>query len=323
MKKTLYALALLFLNQTHAQTPDLNYGTKDKVASHVCSTPVYYSKSSGVLTELSTWGNKPDGSGSAPGSFTGDQIFKVRNREGKVQLQSNWEVSNVDIGDNITLCLEANTLTIKEGSIFYNTSGKLQGSPLASIVTNNKEKSVVISLDASEPGKTNALKDLKIRNVASVDARSISFGSDIHIVRNLELSGGDLILSTYNIYLKSANSLLAPGLEKNAANIFYNGNGRFVIEQLNADGKRVYGLIAQPYTESSPANEEMSDSREDQLPAIGFLRSKSNVFNEPAFKLDSQLLLTGKCMIADDIRLFLNRKFLDLYTKTNGEKLYC
>jgi hypothetical protein len=57
---------------------------------------VFYSKPAGDLTELSVWGNQPDGSGNAPVSFeTMNTTYFVQNRT-EVALTDDWTVSGVN-----------------------------------------------------------------------------------------------------------------------------------------------------------------------------------------------------------------------------------
>ncbi|MEI9917741.1 MAG: PA14 domain-containing protein [Bacteroidota bacterium] len=70
----------------------------------------FYSKSTGDLNVLSTWGTGATGTGTAPTSFTSDfQVFNVANRTGETILSAPWVVSGksskVVVGTNITLTL--------------------------------------------------------------------------------------------------------------------------------------------------------------------------------------------------------------------------
>ncbi len=68
----------------------------------------YYSKSSGNLNTLSTWGTNTDGSGTAPANFTNDyQIFNIRNNAAPT-ISANWTVSGsgsrVIVGNGTDAC---------------------------------------------------------------------------------------------------------------------------------------------------------------------------------------------------------------------------
>jgi Secretion system C-terminal sorting domain len=75
---------------------DDGMGIDDFTLTVVDPTPVlFYSKSAGNLTALSTWGDDPSGSGAAPANFTNPfQEFNVVNRA-STTLNANWTVSGV------------------------------------------------------------------------------------------------------------------------------------------------------------------------------------------------------------------------------------
>jgi gliding motility-associated-like protein len=82
----------------------------------------YYSKSSGNLELLSTWGQNTDGSGAAPINFTSnDQVFNVRNNA-TLTIGANWTVSGINsmiiIGDGTNPC----TLTIPGALVLTGTT---------------------------------------------------------------------------------------------------------------------------------------------------------------------------------------------------------
>lgn len=57
------------------------------------STAYYYSKSTGNLTDLATWGTATDGTGTAPADFTSNnQTFEIRNRT-TATIAADWAVS--------------------------------------------------------------------------------------------------------------------------------------------------------------------------------------------------------------------------------------
>ncbi|MBN2485258.1 MAG: DUF2341 domain-containing protein, partial [Bacteroidales bacterium] len=69
----------------------------------------YYSKSTGALNLLATWGQNPDGSGAQPPNFTtANQVFNVRNNAAPT-ISASWTVSGagsrVIIGDGTNACV--------------------------------------------------------------------------------------------------------------------------------------------------------------------------------------------------------------------------
>jgi PKD repeat protein len=78
------------------------------ILTSVVSATTYYSKSSGALTAVGTWGTNTDGTGTAPANFTAvNQIFNIRN-VAAVTLTAAWTVSGagsgVTVGDGTTAC---------------------------------------------------------------------------------------------------------------------------------------------------------------------------------------------------------------------------
>lgn len=105
----------LFIRWTDLDATDNDdgMGINDFTLTVVDPTPiVFYSKPSGNLSDLSTWGDDPSGSGSAPTNFTDHfQEFNLVNRTTST-LNSNWVVSGVNskviVGDGTSSA----TLTI-------------------------------------------------------------------------------------------------------------------------------------------------------------------------------------------------------------------
>ncbi len=76
------------------------------VAKNIFNLPVWYSKSTGSLNDLATWGSNIDGSGNSPTSFTADyQVFTIVNNPSPT-ITANWTISGKNtrliIGDGIT-----------------------------------------------------------------------------------------------------------------------------------------------------------------------------------------------------------------------------
>jgi predicted esterase len=94
----------------------------DTLLYRTSATPVsYYSKASGDLNDVATWGTASNGGGTAPINFTDAyQYFYISNRTGTTTLSAPWAVtgagSKVILGSNLTLTLnEALTGTLEAG----------------------------------------------------------------------------------------------------------------------------------------------------------------------------------------------------------------
>lgn len=101
----------------------------------------YYSKATGDLNVLSTWGSNPDGSGTIPSSFTNNyQFFNIANRS-SATLTNSWTVSGtssrVIVGDNITFSQNA----VMNAKLYANAGSVIN--------LNNSSLPQLITLDAT------------------------------------------------------------------------------------------------------------------------------------------------------------------------------
>lgn len=139
----------------------------------------FYSKSTGNLSDLSTWGLALDGSGLAPSSFVDSGFtFYLVNRSGLQKLDSNWTLKRLFIGTGIKLALNGFELSIQD--LAQEGQGKL-------LVTANDQ---LIITGQSGPlmleGDTATLKKLVLTSGAMIGLNSalqIPGGPDPGIVR--------------------------------------------------------------------------------------------------------------------------------------------
>ena len=94
---------------------------------------VFFSKNSGNLELVGSWGNAPDGSGTNPTNFTSDgQVFIIKNRStADITAASSWTVS----GNNATIVIGdgINATNFNVGGGNFSISGNLILNPLGSI----------------------------------------------------------------------------------------------------------------------------------------------------------------------------------------------
>lgn len=134
-------------------------------------TGTYYSKSTGNLDDLTTWGLNTDGTGTAPANFTTDGvIFEIRNRA-TATIGANWTVSGtaskVVIGDGTN----AVDFTIPSG---FSLTGTIDVSDNAELTIENTT--------APTFGTFATNSTLEYNNVAVTLSTSTTY-------RNLKLSG--------------------------------------------------------------------------------------------------------------------------------------
>ena len=66
------------------------------VAKNIFKLPVWYSKATGTLDKLNTWGSNPDGTGSSPASFAADnQLFYIVNNS-MPTIAANWTLGGIN-----------------------------------------------------------------------------------------------------------------------------------------------------------------------------------------------------------------------------------
>jgi len=100
---------------------------KIKAQSTGVSTSYYYSKATGDLNELSTWGTGIDGSGTSPVSFTNNnQVFQIGNRA-TATVNGNWAISmtgsRIIVGSGVDFSIPASYAVT--GVVDVNKDGKL------------------------------------------------------------------------------------------------------------------------------------------------------------------------------------------------------
>lgn len=160
---------------------DDGMGINDFTMTVVDPTPVvFYSKSTGNLTDVSTWGDDPSGSGTAPANFTNNfQEFNLVNRLAAT-LNANWIVSGVNskviVGDGIS----AASLTIPSSSVL---TGVVDVLDLA-----------IVRLENNTLPNFGTLSDGSTVNFAQTGTYTLPIGT----FSNLNITGGSKTLGNGN-----------------------------------------------------------------------------------------------------------------------------
>lgn len=137
----------------------------------LCGPVVFYSKSTGNLNDLSTWGDNADGTGNSPINFTtADQIFVVRNRS-TAGLSSNWTVSGsnsmVVVGDGTA------ALSFSTGSHLISGNYRIANNATLEIASNSTSISIV-----GEPGSTVSYNGTGDQTVAAGQYHHLNLGNN-------------------------------------------------------------------------------------------------------------------------------------------------
>ncbi len=156
---------------------ELRLGTNWADVTPAFSATNYYSKSTGNLDQLSTWGTNTDGSGTAPADFTSDaQIFNIRNQSNPA-IGANWTVSgstsNVILGDGTNACnfTIGNTYSYTGPiDVSANATLKLQNTTIPTIGTCNAASTVEYAGSSAQNIASANYGNLTISNTAGVTA---------------------------------------------------------------------------------------------------------------------------------------------------------
>jgi surface protein len=180
--------------------------TGDAVSAGTCGPTAFYSKSTGNLDDLATWGTNTDGSGTNPSNFTNaNQLFSIRNRS-TASIASSWTVSGsnsmVIIGDAIA------AITVSTGN--NNISGNFK-------LTNN----TTLEISSSNANSLNLICE----NGSTVDynasgAQSIAKGNYYNLNISNNRSGASITLSSGTIEVRNDFTLTAT----NIGSWIYTGN---------------------------------------------------------------------------------------------------
>ena len=189
----------------------------------------YYSKSSGNLELLATWGQNTDGSGTAPVNFTAnDQVFNIRNNTTPT-IGANWTVSGTNsmiiVGDgsnpssftipgvlvltgtteienNGTLRVTSSAATPYSGTLTVNNGGTYEhardGGSIPTATWNSSSNCNITGLTASAPGGLGQT----FGNFNYNSAYSLTIPpSGLTIQGNLDISNGSILSNNRSINL--------------------------------------------------------------------------------------------------------------------------
>ncbi len=138
---------------------------------------IYYTKASGDLHNLATWGINPDGSGSSPADFGAGATFQLANRGNVYTMTADWAVQGIiSIPAGSELQINGNTLSLTNRI----GAGTLSGSTASNLV-------VLPSTDAVTLNFTPASNDL---NNLTIDAGgSAILGSALDVYGTVDVAG--------------------------------------------------------------------------------------------------------------------------------------
>ncbi len=151
----------------------------------------YYSKSSGSLDVLATWGTNTDGSGTSPLNFTSNQCtYNIRNNAAPTLGVTNWVVSgtgsNIVLGDGTNAC----NLTVPAA---YSCTGSMNISNNATLTAQNATLPTLSVLNSGSTVNYNS------GNGVAQTVQAVTYGN--LIISNSTGSGATTKTAAGNIYI--------------------------------------------------------------------------------------------------------------------------
>ncbi|MBC7887077.1 MAG: T9SS type A sorting domain-containing protein [Ferruginibacter sp.] len=159
----------------------------------VTETPdpnVYYSKASGDLHNLLTWGVNPDGSGANPSDFGSLKTFNLVNRGGVYTLTGNWTVEGI-IVNSAGSQLQVNGYTLSIAAIMG--AGTITGSTASNLVIKGSAGGN-LTLNFTSGG--GSLNDLTLNRTGASPSATVASALNIYgvlTVTNGTLNTGNFI----------------------------------------------------------------------------------------------------------------------------------
>jgi hypothetical protein len=218
-----------------------NYNTINPTRTSLYNINYYYSKSSGVLNNLSSWGSLPDGSGPSPSSFNDSfAYFTVRNNptptiNGNLSISGNY--TGLIFGDALTsfnLLIPANFtiyadsmsfrrqfVTTIQGNLFYNkavfdtlTTMQYVSSSQQTIPGGSMFNLVVTGGQKNLSNNLNVRNSLSLIGILNTSIYTLSIGTSINQIGTLNRTNGFIVgklLRWFNTTNTSVNGLFPLG----------------------------------------------------------------------------------------------------------------
>ena len=204
--------------------------TGDAVSSGACGPTVFYSKSTGNLDDLATWGANTNGTGTAPFNFTNaNQIFCIRNRS-TASLGANWSVSGTK---SLVILGDASTaITVSTGSNTLSGNFKL---------TNN----ATLEIGSNSSGIILTCENGSTVNYNGNSAQSIATGNYFNLSISNSRGGATLTLASGSIEVRNTFTVSATnvGSWAHTGNTFvYCGSGAQTIAALDYNNLIISGV---------------------------------------------------------------------------------
>lgn len=201
----------------------------------------YYSKATGQITDLNSWGSESDGTGDPPLSFADSgYTYHLSNRQGTQNLNNNWVVGKLAIDSGCNLAINEFNLSVENLASNAN-GGRLVGSSNAQLTITGT--SGAPNFDAAS---------------ALLKSLTLSAGASVTLQRPLQISGGSppgFVAIGNNAVLNSNGNLIFSSDEQGTAILKSMGSGAAItgnvqIQRFIPGGKRNFRFMGHPFSNS-------------------------------------------------------------------------
>jgi hypothetical protein len=159
----------------------------DIIWTPLVAATVYYSKSTGDLHNVATWGVNPDGSGANPSDFGAGKTFNLANRVTNYTLTADWTVAGL-IVNPAGGQLQINGFTLSEAGL--SGAGTVSGSPTSNLIVTGSAGHTLNFTLGSVSSRT--LNNLTLDRTAAADVVALGVGLPLNILNVLSVNVGTL-----------------------------------------------------------------------------------------------------------------------------------
>ncbi|RYF83057.1 MAG: CHRD domain-containing protein, partial [Chitinophagaceae bacterium] len=217
---------------------------------------VYYSKASGDLHNLLTWGVNLDGSGANPSDFGDGKIFQLANRGAVYTMTGNWTVDGtINIPGSSQLQIAGNTLSLVD----LTGLGTISGSAASNVVVlGSNGGNVLLNFTAA----ANVLNNFTVNRIGT--GASATLGSRLNVLNALTLSNGELNTSNLLTLRSSASNTARVAPIATGANVV----GNVTVERY-IPSRKAWRILSAPVGGITDAAIGSAALTHDQEPGAG------------------------------------------------------
>ncbi len=176
---------------------------------------VYYSVGSRVATSLTNWNSKPDGTGSAPSGFTGDNLVFIIQDGHAMTTSSTWNIS----GANTRLQIRSGGTLTESNTITMSASGTLQIDNGGRLDHNVNSVSIFSGTLLLNPGSTvnyglsgaQSIRNTTYGNLTISGSGTKTLSGNVTVEGTLNLTAGTMTVAGNSLTLNGPSIVRASG----------------------------------------------------------------------------------------------------------------